>query len=468
MTLDVPSSTSPRRPYLLYLATAVGIVFVVAGVGGMLSRFLFTQPPKVETAGLDPAVAKAIELTRQRVMRDSNSGAAWGFFGMVLQAHSFPAEAFLVYERAAQLDPKESRWPYLMFEVRRATDPEATLPHLQRAVELSGNVLSPRLVLGEYLLERGQLDEAKGYFERVVELNPPNPRAHLGLGRIAAARGEMDASMDHLSRAAQAAPNVRQIHTALAEVYHRRGDKGSAEKELRRASELPDAHAWPNPYLKEVTDVWVGYRARISWATELENRGQAQEAVQVLRALQRDYSNQSRVHLALGQTLNRLGEARSAEQALRQAVKIDPTNSNAQFQLGYALQQQGKDDEAADCYRRAVQVQPALAMAHYGLGTILAKRGDTAGAADALRESLRHRPDFADAHLQLGRLLIQQGNYADALEQLTEASQLGAPEESLRELKAQAAARSPKSTQSAARSTKVSERDVKSGATIAK
>jgi tetratricopeptide (TPR) repeat protein len=446
MTTDAPSRAARRRRYLLNLATVIGIVMVVAGVGGMVYRSLYAQLPRVDTTGLDPAVAKAIDVARKRVLRAPNSAGAWGFFGRVLQAHSFPAEAYMAYERAEQLDPKEPRWPYMMFEMRRATDPEGTLPHLQRAVDLAGKVLSPRLVLGEYLLEKGRLDEAQRHFERVVELNPPNARAHLGLGRIAAARGDINASLDHLSQAALAAPNVRQIHTALAEVYHRRGDKEAAAKELRRAAELPEAYAWPNPYLKEVTDVWVGYRARIAWATELESRGQDEEAVRVLRALERDYSGQVRVHLALGQALNRLGDSVSAERALRQAVKIDPTVSMAQFQLGYALQQQGKDDEAADCFRRAAQLQPSLAIAHYSLGTILAKRGDVAGAVDAVRESLRHRPDFVDAHLQLARLLIQQGNEAEAVAQLTEASQLGAPEQSIRELRRQAGAGSARRT----------------------
>ena len=440
MTPDTLSTPARRRPYLLIFATVIGAGLVVLGVSGMIARALHTQPPTVDTKGIDPAVAKAVDLARRRVLREPNSGAAWGFLGQVLQAHSFPAEAYTAYTRAEQLDPMEPRWPYLMFQVHRITDADGALVHLQRSVELSGTVLSPRLVLGEYLLEKGRLDEAERYFERVVELNAPNPRAHLGLGRIAAARGAVDASLDHLQRAALAAPNVRAIHTALAEVYHRRGDKDTSAKELRRAAALAEVHVWPDPYLKEVTDVWVGYRARIAWAGELAKRGQGQEAVRVLRALQRDYSDQARVHLALGQTLSGLGEAASAEHALRQAVKIDPTLSLAQFQLGYALQQQGKDEEAADCYRKAVKLQPNLAIAHYELGTILASRGSIPEAVDALRQSVRHRPEFAEAHAELGKVLIEQGNYSEALTHLTEASQLGASQESVRTLTAQAVA----------------------------
>ncbi|HEY2155079.1 MAG TPA: tetratricopeptide repeat protein, partial [Isosphaeraceae bacterium] len=321
---------APRRPpYLLIAVTVLAVALVAAEVTEVVRRARLPRPPAVDTTGLDPAVARAIGSARARVEKDLLSGKAWGSLGQVYMAHAYNSEADACLVRAAALDPGEARWPYLLFEVRRPTSPETGLPHLERSVELCGDVLSPRLVLGEVLFEGGQLERAEGQFRAVLGRNPPNPRAHFGLGRIALARGDLVAGTDHLTKAAAAAPGFKAVHASLAQVYHRRSMTQEEKHELELVAALPNAWVWPNPYLKEVTDRWVGLSAGISWARELEKRGQARDAVKVLESLRTDYPDSPRLWLVLGSMLNGLGDFPKAEQAAREAVRTDQNRAAA-------------------------------------------------------------------------------------------------------------------------------------------
>lgn len=426
-----PGAAPVRRRRLLLVIAAAALA---AGIGYGLwawSRVPLIDPPDPDLASTDPGVAVAIADARAAVQATPRSAGAWGRLGMTLHVHDFFPEAERCYAQAGRLDPHDARWPYLQAVtlLHDKADPGPALGCLERAAALSGNVPAPRLRLGEALLEQGRLDEAEGQFRRALEQDGGDARAHLGLGRAALCRGDLPAGLRHLKRSLVSAPRVKTTHVLLAEVHHRLGDEPAEDEERRQLEQLPDDPAWPDPYLQEVEQCWVGVVPRVNRANELVRQGRAADAIRLMEQTAARYPDSVLARLVLGRLCNQAGESEAAERTLREAVRLQPDAFETQFELGVALEAQGQDQAAAECYRQAVRCQPEFGSAHHNLGRCLLRRGDRAGAIEAFRAAVRYRPNFAAAHLALGSLLADARQDAEALVHLRHAVRLNPADE---------------------------------------
>src|SRR5207248_1786859 len=131
-------------------------------------------------------------------------------------------------------------------------------PKLQRTVELCDCAPdAPRLQLGEMLLDRGRLEEAKQHFQRVLQKHPDNARASLGLARLAFEGGELSETITYLNRCTADTHSSKAAHHLLAQTYERLGKKAAAEQELRQAAEVTKSPAWPDPFQEEANQLRV-------------------------------------------------------------------------------------------------------------------------------------------------------------------------------------------------------------------
>ncbi|MHC4137927.1 MAG: tetratricopeptide repeat protein, partial [Planctomycetota bacterium] len=162
---------------------------------------LLTQPPVPDRSGLQPPLARLIEETARVVEANPDDAAAWGKLGSVYVIHDFTAEAVVCLEQAAQRDPGEFRWPYLVGKAVKLDDHAASLSAFQRAHALRDDYAPLEALIGRALLLQGDLDAAQAAFRRALALNDKLARGHLGLGQIALARGDAAAALSALERA---------------------------------------------------------------------------------------------------------------------------------------------------------------------------------------------------------------------------------------------------------------------------
>jgi tetratricopeptide (TPR) repeat protein len=378
-------------------------------------------------------VAEDIAEARRQVKLRPFSAEAWGNLGLVLQLYLYHAEANACYRRAAQLDPRSPRWPYLQAGIQMRSDLEASLPLLERAVQLGGEVDTPRLVLGETLLLRGRVDEAEEHFRAVLGSEPENARALLGLGQAACSRGDLAAARDFLERSAAAAPRVRATHVLLAQTFHQLGDQPRADAERALATRLPEKFSWPDPYRVGVLRELCGEAASVARAKTLREQGQGKEAIDLLQATLRRYPHSYLAYQALGRTYLLQGDFAAAEMACREAVRLKPDDLESQFEYGLALEQQGRHPAAAQCFRRALELRAEFGEAHYHLGRCLEALGDEAGALRAYRDAVRYQPDLVAAQQTLGAMLAAKYHYAEARKVLEHALLLDPSHEKTRQ-----------------------------------
>jgi len=84
----------------------------------------------------EPEVEMDVAGAARRVELAPQSAATWGEYGIVLRAYRQHPEADRCFQVAADLDPADGRWPYLIGAHLADADPTAAL---RRGIHLSRN-----------------------------------------------------------------------------------------------------------------------------------------------------------------------------------------------------------------------------------------------------------------------------------------------------------------------------------------
>jgi serine/threonine-protein kinase len=221
------------------------------------------------------------------------------------------------------------------------------------------------------------------------------------------------------------------------------GDVAAAVKVLREAQRRHPGDVWVNYDLakrleksgrtEEAIRYYMAARAirpetAHSLGHALEDRGEADEAIQVFEDLAR-LRPKNGIHLnCLAHSLLDRGKSEEATRAfaaavtaLREEIRLKPDVSGLHNSLGCALERQGKRDDSIAEYRQAMRLQPDNATPHYNLGHLLQDEGKHADAAVEYREAIRLDPEYAEAHVNLGRALKATGKLDDAIASLRQA-----------------------------------------------
>ncbi|MGI8605232.1 MAG: tetratricopeptide repeat protein [Verrucomicrobiales bacterium] len=402
----------------------IGGSLLVAGAGGYKLWHKLSAPevPQLHLQGVEPAIARAVNDAGARVRANPRAALAWGQLGAVLFTHELYGDAATVFAQAEILDPQQPRWPYLRALSLADLNPDAAVPLLARAAELTGAALhAPRCRLAEFLLERDRLDEAASAFQQVLRHFPNEARAFLGLGRIALSRGDAAGSVEWLERAAAGAPRVRETRVLLATAHQRLGNRAKAEAAAQAAAGLPLTAEWPDLFVSETEQFRVGKEADLKKAQQLLDQNRLPELVTFMQEKVERYPEDPRAWRLLGAAWMRQGKYADAERTLRRAIALPPETADALTQLGMALYQQDASLEAESLFQRALQLQPEDAGAHYGLGLCMMEGQSWQGAMNAFRAAIRAKPDWAQPWLGLGDALTKSGQPALAIEPLAQA-----------------------------------------------
>jgi tetratricopeptide (TPR) repeat protein len=393
-----------RRFWVLALAGAVAAGGVYWGL-----RPRPPEPPAVDTDGLDPEVASAIETARAGVRSAPRSARAWGDLGILLFAHALDPPSLPCFAEAERLDPSDPRWPYYQGLIHLLDRPDRALEYLDRAVERAGRQVAPRVRRAEALLALDRWDEARAGFEDVRARQPDHPRAALGLAQLAARAGEWDRCVALLTPVTTEPSCRRAARGLLAEAAARRGDATAAAVHRAALEDLPPDVSWDDPYLEAAKARQRGLGRRLAWSGELINRGQHPEAEQILREILATHPKYAEAYLNLGKLYVGTGDRRRAAIALSEYLALIPNSPVGHFLLGSVRFEQGDLVRAEESFRTATALQPDYAPAHFYFGECRRKKNDTRAAIAAYREAVRYRPNLVEAHIALGSALLNAG-----------------------------------------------------------
>jgi tetratricopeptide (TPR) repeat protein len=379
----------------------------------------------------------------RRVEVEPRSAAAWGEYGIVLRAYRQHPEADRCFQVAADLDPADGRWPYLMGIHLADTDPTAAVSWLERAARGTVPAAAQETVrarLAEVLLAAGRPADA------LAALGPDpaasSPRIRLAAARAAAATGDDRAASEFLGDLDDHAPAARQALLLRSEICRRQDRTSYADYLAAKAADAPEG-IWPDPLADPVRSRDYSFGGRLDEAARLLRAGQPVDAERLLRPLTTGpAATDPRAFVGLAEVRLTLGNRKGALEALAQAVKLDPKNLAANYQLGLLhfdtgekLWATGREDAARAEFREAVTwLDNALAInPDFGKGLLLKGAalhrflGKPEDGLALLRRFVQLRPEVGEGHLLLGQALADGGQPDAAAASLRRAAELAQP-----------------------------------------
>lgn len=287
---------------------------------------------------------------------------------------------------AGQRDPQLPQAPALLALAHLTQNKTSeAISDARRAVQLAPNSSQAQSALALSLFYAGQTREASRAATRAVALNPDSPLALLVQGQALLAQHQTDAARTVLQQAESLAPNLPLIQTNLAAAYNRLDMPQRAEKAYRRVLEKSPDSA----------------TARAGLGAVLLATGQRPEALAELqRAMALEPDNVlARANLALYNI--EMGNFVAAQQAAA-TLGEDPASGLLYIRLSEASLFQQKLFEAQEFARKAVKLLPDSAPAHYQLGRVYQEQERTVQAEQEFRQAVILEPQFTAARFALG------------------------------------------------------------------
>src|SRR5438128_2699892 len=217
----------------------------------------------------EPEVQMDVSGAARRVELEPRSATAWGEYGIVLRAYGQHPEADRCFQVAADLDPADGRWPYLIGTHLADADPAAAVGWLERAARGTVPVAAQETVrarLAEVLLAAGRPADA------LAALGPDPaasaPRVRLAAARAAAAAEDDRAAAEFLGDLADHPPAARQALLLRSEICRRQGRTSYADYLAGRAADAPDG-SWPDPLADPIRSRDLGQGGRLDDAARL-------------------------------------------------------------------------------------------------------------------------------------------------------------------------------------------------------
>ncbi len=449
----------PRsRGWLWLLVGALAAVGLgAAGVWWFLGRSPAPPaPPEAKGDHLDPGVVSAVQVVRQRVLKDPRSAQAWGDLGEVFLANELEDESLPCFAEAERLDASNPRWPYYQAgPLLNRGELETAVPILSRAAERcpftpeekgegGDEAAAIRLRLAETLLTLGRQDEAETQIQSVLDRRPDDPRALFDLALLAVSREQWEAARADLLRCLGNPFTQQKARVQLAAVCGRLNDAADADAYRVQADHLPKDADWLDPFVAEYLSHWsVNKRDRYRVVEQYEAAGRFANALGVLRPMAAESPDDSLAHLTLGQCLAQMGDYGAAEISFRRgagpgagqgagAILPGPEPVQGRRTTGRAGRRRPARaerlfQEAASLARQALTTKPDYGYAYMVLGLSQKGRGRRAEALSALRQAVQCNPEVAEFHLYFGELLSDDGHAAEARSQLEEALRLAPP-----------------------------------------
>jgi len=195
--------------------------------------------------------------------------------------------------------------------------------------------------LGDYLANRGRLDEAIDQFQKALNIAPGYPELETNLILALTKKGRTDEAIPHLQTLLKQDPNNAQAHYNLGNALQKKGDSQGAiaayEKALSIQARYPAAH----------------YYLGIA----LDQNGQIDEAIAHYQEAVKEQPNYPQAYCLLGNDLLQKARVDDAIAAYEQALKSRPTYPEVENNIGLALLQKGRPSEAIAHWQNALAGQ---------------------------------------------------------------------------------------------------------------
>lgn len=299
------------------------------------------------------------------------------------------AEKLLI--AAVTANPKDAIGWYDLGYVYTATQRRAqAIDAYRKSIAAKPDVYEANLKLGTLLAQDGQNAEAAKTLKDALRLMPPSTPPTkksmnwIALGRVQEKTSPEDALASY-RKAAEITPGEIEPRIQAARVLATKKDVNGAESEYKSALAIqPTSKA-------ALTGLIDLYR---------EN-DRAADAAAALREYSKQFPDDPRAQLMLGQSLLKSGDTDGAMAAFENGLKQSPHDPGLLHEVASTYAAQKKFEPAAVHYAELVKAMPAKASYHYQYGVVLMQLHKFSEAQDELIAALKRDGKLVDAYGEL-------------------------------------------------------------------
>ncbi len=382
--------------------------------------------PNLELTGLETGVEERLSAAREALVsalegaEGGARGRLYGHTGQVFHAHHVFPIAEACYQNAAEIEPEEPLWPYLLGYIYEDTArfPEAKAK-FERVLELDSAHPLATLRLARVLIGLGDIEPAGLLLQKVIDEPELAAPVHAALGKIATTQEDHAAAVQHFVAALDAQPQASQLQYPLALAYRHLGqiDKAREHTALAGQAKL----VVPDEILAEVSSLSVSSQIFLTTGAQALKSKRFDLAEKAFRGAIAANPDSKRAHLNLAAVLLHEGQLDAAEASAREALRLDPEFGLALLNLGTIYDTRDQLTEATDFYRKALEQIPANVKLNFRLASVLMRTRDYEPAAKHFRKTVEISPSFVRARYLESLAWIALQRYDEARSVLEEA-----------------------------------------------
>jgi len=235
--------------------------------------------------------------------------------------------------------------------------------------------------VGEYYLDRNDLEDSIAAFRDASNLDPRNVKAKFGLSDALATKASGLADKDHGAAAKNFYLESLKYNPKNAEALFGLGDIYSDQDQNKEAIASYEKALAADPGLTEIYD-------------------------------------------PLGTLYYQNGDIAKADQLLTKALVAAPNSANTQLLVGSIRLAQNRNADALTAFQKAKSLDPNSAEAANGLGDVYTRMDRTKDAVNEYRRAVQLKANYLEAWRSLGAAYLEQENYNDAINAYQQAFRL--------------------------------------------
>jgi len=289
-------------------------------------------------------------------------------------------------------------------------DLDKAVAEYRRGLSVSPDNLEIEKRIEDYYLATNQNERAAQMDSQLMKQAPKDVLVRVNHGRLLMAQGKMQDALIYLQKVVKGAPEVPRAHYFLALSHWQNGNRGEAVSEAQEALRISPGLALPLEKLAE-------------WNLEQNKVSVAQTYAQEL--VQKHPDDPTGRHL-LGRCLGQQGQLGPAEKQFLAEKLLEPNDSSAHLDLAQIYSAEKKWPEAQREYESAFQLDPHNPMALGLLADFLVARNQSPKAFSLVQQYVAANPNDSNGHVTLGVMNFDSKNYSAAEAQYKLAIQLDA------------------------------------------
>ncbi len=270
-----------------------------------------------------------------------------------------------------------------------------------QALKLQPDFAPAYKVLGVVMQRRGQLEEAKYWYDQALAIQPDFAEVHANLGSFYAAKKKWKEAIKSYEKALQLQPDLAGVYRNLVRICHYNNQPDKAAVYQYQALKL-------EPEKVKLEDYF-------SLARNLIEQNQWEVVIDLYQKALELYPQTPKLYYLLGKAFSHQQQWEAVISNYKQAIELNPKASHYYNSLGDIFTQLQNWDEAINCYSHSLQINPDVCWSYFKLADVWMECQNWEKAIKNYRQGLKLNPENYWAYIKIADALVEQEQIEDAI-----------------------------------------------------